>query len=294
MSITTTVQPWLRDAGERERSITIARTHVAAETSTDTEAICATVAADAFFALPARRRGGNDLPPGSVLTRPEQIRAYYAGRADSYVVVASAQLASVGTSWYCCNESAATLRGTGEIGGVSVDGRELVVQSAVLFPTAPDGIRGEICITRWPFVDVALGAVDEPAPATGDRAHLPMRRIDACALLDRFALALRDRDAATLRDCLAGTHTMAVRHDPATGAPTVHECHDGAASHHAFAALFGGAADVTLVARLATEWYLFAEYLVTRHEGGFRRLACLHSVDDGRISGTYGYGFDEP
>lgn len=293
MSITTSVQPWLRDAGERERSITIARTHVAAETSTDTEAICATVAADAFFALPARRRGGNDLPPGSVLTRPEQIRAYYAGRADSYVVVASAQLASVGTSWYCCNESAATLRGTGEIGGVSVDGRELVVQSAVLFPTAPDGIRGEVCVTRYPFTDIVADTVVTPAPPTDPRTYLPLREMEHCALLDRFVGALRAHDTAAIAGALRANHSMAVRLDDVDRNQRVFTATTCAEAADAFATMFGDVEDLTLMMRIATEWYVFAEYLGRLPDGSVRRLALTHPVEDGVLTGTFGYGRDE-
>jgi hypothetical protein len=39
--------------------------------------------------------------------------------------------------------------------------------------------------------------------------------------------------------------------------------------------------------RVATDWYVFAEYLVA---GGARRLAVLQPVEDGVVAGTFGYG----
>src|SRR6266508_3272031 len=168
MSLTTTVQDWMADVTDREESALIARTHVAAETSTDVEAICTTISHDVYFGVPVRTRAGNELQPGTVLTTYDQVRGYYEGRAGSYVVTASMQLKTVSTNWYLFNESAATLLGTGEIGGIDATGLEFVVNSAVIFPTAPDGIRGEICVTRYPFNDIVAGTVQsDTAPGGG-------------------------------------------------------------------------------------------------------------------------------
>jgi len=45
--------------------------------------------------------------------------------------------------------------------------------------------------------------------------------------------------------------------------------------------------------RLATDWYLFAEYLLGLDSGRHRRLALIQPVEDGRVIGTFGYGRDE-
>ena len=97
MSLTTTVQDWMRAIGSRERSAVTTRRHVAAETSTDVDTICATISHDVFFGVPVRTRAGNEIPDGSVLTTYDQVRGYYEGRAGSYVVLASAQLKSLTT-----------------------------------------------------------------------------------------------------------------------------------------------------------------------------------------------------
>ena len=62
------------------------------------------------------------------------------------------------------------------------------------------------------------------------------------------------------------------------------------ASADVFAALVDGADDITLLTRITTDWYVFVEYLVRLAAGGVRRLALLQSIQDGKLSGTYGYG----
>lgn len=290
MSLTTSVQPWLREVGAREASVLTARTHVFAETTTDTDRICATVSQDVFFGVPVRTRSGNEISDGTVLTSYEQVRGYYEGRADSYVVLASSQLKSVASEWYVFNESAATLRGEGAVGAASAAGVEFVVNSAVLFPTAEDGIRGEICVTRHPFDDIVTGRVEPPPPLGGSSAHLPLREIEHCALLDRVGVALRDGDTAGLAKELAENHTLAVRLDDAAGGASIHTATGRADALAQLGALFEGASDLTLVNRIATDWYVFAEYLLRLADGGVRRLALTHPVHGGRLGGSFGYG----
>ena len=286
-------QDWLLEVGPREAAIHCARTHVFAETSTDTDYICSTISHDVFFGVPTRTREGNVIPDGAVLVNYEQVRGYYKGRAGSYVVLASAQLKSIATDWYLFNESAATLRGTGMIGDIDATGREWVVNSAVIFPTAPDGIRGEICVTRYPFVDIVGDNVITPPPPADPRHYLPLREMEHTALIDRFLDALRAVDAPQIEAHLAGNHTMAVRLDDVTGEQSVLTAtfSDAAAGH--FVTMFTGAADLTLVSRLATEWYVFAEYLLHFDDGRVRRLALTHPVEGGKLTGTFGYGRDE-
>ena len=57
--------------------------------------------------------------------------------------------------------------------------------------------------------------------------------------------------------------------------------------------------DITVLGRVTTEWYVFAEYLAvfdaaTAAEGGrLRRLVAIHPVRGGKFEGTFGYGLDE-
>lgn len=284
---------WLSHVGAREASAHIARTHVFAETSTDTDAICATISGDVYFGVPIRTRAGNEIPDGTVLTTFDKVRGYYEGRAGSYVVLASAQLKSVSTEWYLFNESAATLRGTGVIGDVDATGREFIVNSAVLFPTAADGIRGEVCVTRYPFVDIVRGAVATPAPPSDPRTYLPLREIEHCALLDQLVTALRDHDQLAVAGALRSNHTMAVRLDDIAGNQRVFTTTTVNDAQAAMACLFGELHDLTLLTRIATDWYVFAEYLGQLADGSVRRLALTHPAEDGLFTGTFGYGRDE-
>jgi hypothetical protein len=293
MSLTTTVQDWMRDVGDRESSATTVRAHVAAETSTSVDNICATISHDVYFGVPVRTREGNELRDGSVLTTYDQVRGYYEGRAGSYVVLDSAQLKSVATDWYLFNETAATLLGTGAVGGVDATGKEWIVNSAVIFPSAPDGIRGEICITRYPMDDVVAETVRVPAPPSGRQTWMPLREMEHGALLDRFILAVRDGEWDKVRGDLSDRHALAVRLDDVKGAQQVYTASEGDGAAAAFQELFEGAADLTLLNRIASEWYVFAEYLVKLNHGGRRRLAVTHPVEDGELTGTFGYGRDE-
>src|SRR3954447_8313319 len=293
MTLTTTVQEWMRNVGSREESVVIARAHVAAETSTDVEAICATISRDVFFGVPTRTRAGNELLPGAVLTTYDEVQGYYSGRAGSYVVVASTQLKTVSTDWYLFNESAASLQGTGEIGGVDATGREFVVNSAVIFPTAPDGIRGEICVTKYPFNDIVTGSVQVPPPPPAGQAHLPVLEMEHCAIFERFITALRRHDPSAIADELADPHTMAVRVDDFDHAPAVHSGSTKSDAVAAFAALTHGAEDITMLTRIATDWYVFCEYLMQLEGGGGRRLALAHPIENGKLTGTFGYGKEE-
>jgi hypothetical protein len=289
----TATQDWLLEVGPREAAIHCARTHVFAETSTDTDYICSTISRDVYFGVPIRTRGGNEIPDSSVLVNYDQVRGYYEGRAGSYVVLASAQLKSIASDWYLFNESAATLRGTGMIGDVDATGREWIVNSAVIFPTAPDGIRGEICVTRYPFVDIVKDDVVAPPPPSDPRTYMPMREIEHTALIDKFLAALRTNDTKQIESYLGANYTMAVRVDDLDGEQSVLTAKTAADGARNISTIFAGASDLTLVSRLSTDWYVFAEYLVNYDDGHVRRLALTHPVENGKFTGAFGYGRDE-
>jgi hypothetical protein len=293
MTLTSTVQDWLTGIGPREDSAVIARTHVAAETSTDVERICTTISHDAFFAVPVRTRAGHELPDSSVLTSAEQVHGYYAGRAGSYVVTASTQVFTTATDWYVFNESAATLRGPGLVDGVDATDKVWVVNSAVLFPTAADGIRGEICVTRHPFGDVVRGTVVPPTPGAPTGVA---RQRDHSLLADQVIAAWGAGDHAGLRALLSEQASAAVRLDGEDGSVEVHRAVGADDVAKVFAALLpqGGPHDIGALTRLATEWYVFNELVIRRPEGGVRRLAVTQPIEDGAVIGLYGYGRDEP
>jgi hypothetical protein len=283
----------LARVGRRGRALDVVRAHIAAEVDARTDVIMSTVSVDPWFPVPER------LPEGLALTIVEgtaDVTEYYAARSEGYVVVASNQLKQLVTDWYVYNESAATLRQTGAIGAVPAGDAEFVVQSAVLFPTAGDGIKGEIALTRYPFGDVIAGRVPAPTTPTGPRAYLPVAELEHSALLDRLLGALRAGDVTAL---VTPDHQLAVRVDGPVRSERF-ECHDGSASADALVALFAGAHDLTVLARMTTEWSVFAEYVAAfdpspgvDHEW-VRHVVAIHAVRDGRFEGTFGYGFDEP
>ena len=283
---------WVARIGPRGRALDVVRAHIAAEVDTRTDVIMSTVSADPWFPLPDRLPTGLTL---SVVEGTADVTAYYAERSEGYVVLGSNQLKQLVADWYVFNESAATLRQTGAIGTVPAGDAEFVVQSAVLFPTAADGIRGEIALTRYPFDDVITGRVPAPATPTGRLAYLPIAELEHSALLDRFLEGLRTGDVRAL---VSPDHQLAVRIDGA-GPAARFECHDGTASAEALVTLFAGTRDITVLGRVTTEWYVFAEYLAvfdaaTAAEGGrLRRLVAVHPVRGGKFEGTFGYGLDE-
>jgi hypothetical protein len=284
---------WLARVGPRGGALDVVRAHIAAEVDTRTEVIMSTVSTAPWFPLPERLRSGLAL---TVIEGTADVTAYYAERSEGYVVLASNQLKQLTADWYVFNESAATLRQTGAIGTVPTGDAEFTVQSAVLFPTAADGIRGEIALTRYPFDDVIAGRVSAPTPPTGPRGHLPGAELEHSALLDRLLDGLRAGDVDAL---VTADHQLAVRVD-GPDIPARCECHDGTGSAAALVALFAGARDLTVLARVTTEWYVFAEYIAvfdsssTADLGRLRHLVAIHPVRDGKFEGAFGYGFDEP
>jgi hypothetical protein len=279
---------WLAQAGRRGAALEAVRAHIAAEVDTRTDVIMSTVSADPWFPLPDR------LPDGLALTVVEGtagVTAYYSDRSDGYVVLASNQLKQLVADWYVFNESVATLRQTGTIGDVGPGDAEFVVHSAVLFPTAPDGIRGEIALTRYPFADVIAGRVRAPAVPKDSVAHLPVAELEHSVLLDRLLDGLRAGDVSAL---VTADHCLAVRVD-GPGAPGRFVGYNGVDSAEALVALFAGARDLTVLGRVTTEWYVFVEYLAEMDGAPdrLRRLVAIHPVRDGKLEGTFGYGIDE-
>ena len=288
MSTSYRLQHWLRDVGER--SLFAVRYHVIEETAIDADAVCATISKDVFFAVPNRTRAGNEIPPGTVLTTYDQVRDYYAGRLDSYAVLESRPLRSIAGDWYVFNDSAATLRGTGAVGGADATGAEFVVNSAVLFPTADDGIRGEICVTRHPFDDVVRGTAP---PIVSEPVSYPAREMRHSALLDDLVEALRKGDEGRVGELLAAAHTLAVRLDDRDGKAAISTARTCADAQRILTAAFAGARDISVVSRIATDWYVFAEYVADLGGGRVRRFVATHPIEDGLFTGTFGYGKEE-
>lgn len=149
---------------------------------------------------------------------------------------------------------------------------------------------GEICVTRHPFDDVVRGSA--PALPTLDPSF-PERERRHAVLLDRFLDALRGDGREAIGALLSAGHTFATRLDALGAEPAVHSGGDRDAARKALAEIFGPARDIALVTRFATDWYVFAEYVGWLESGAIRRFAAIHPVEDGVLTGTFGYGRDE-
>jgi hypothetical protein len=297
MSVTAIAQEWMRSIGPREESAVVARSHVQAEMQQDADAICATISRDSFFVLPTRTASGYRLDDGDVLTAYDNVHSYYTARMRDFVVEASRQLKTVASHWYVFNESIATLT-TGTTRAGDAPGKRYSVQAAVLFPTAPDGIKGEIAVGRHTAIDGASsgGVRTEDLrlpPDLGDVGSVPLEDLAQADALDRFVLAHRAGDTVAVSGALTPQHCLAVRLDLVGGGHRVHVADDVGGSASAFHDLFAGAYDVALMARISTPWYSFAEYLLELGDGVARRLALIHGIQDGRFAGTFGFGREE-
>ncbi|HWL42721.1 MAG TPA: hypothetical protein VNQ73_07245 [Ilumatobacter sp.] len=284
---------FLLDATARTRvSIGRGLAHVAAEKLNDAPAIMATVDPHPYFPLIDHDGQGGLVV--DLLTSTEQVAAYYGNRHTSYEIVESRHVAAVSSELYTFRESVATLRGVGDIGGVDSTGATFDVNSAVLFPITDAGIGGELVFTRYPFADVVSGTATPPDPVPGP-AHLPNGRLAVSALHDAYLDAWRAGDTDAMLDQI----------DP--------DCRwerrlRDSVDHHVWSAAgrepLGielsrqpGVAEIVVLNRLVSEWYVFADVQVVETSGRAARHVALHPVSPRGLlwaeMGDYLY-LDEP
>ena len=67
--------------------------------------------------------------------------------------------------------------------------------------------------------------------------------------------------------------TLAIRLDAIDGAPSVSTARERGDAQKILSAMFRDARDIAVVSRIATDWYVFAEYLADLGEGRVRRFA---------------------
>ena len=274
------------------RSIEIGMRHVRAEQTNELERIMATIDEAPYFPLLDHDgHGGVEL---RFLTDFPAVREYYGARHGSYEIVSSRHITAVATEFYTFRESIATLRGVGDVGGVDSDGQIFAVNSAVMFPTGPGGIGGEIVWTRYPFGDIVGGTVEPEVPAEGP-VHLPNTRIRNAEQYDRYLDGWRAGDAAAMAESLTDDARWLRRIRRGTGTALVNT--EGLAeTRTAIAADIATWQPVVIevLNRVVSEWYVFADlYLELRHSGTgtteHRRHIALHPVGpDGRLRAEMG------
>jgi len=271
------------DAGAQLHALDTTLAHVRSETTNSVDTIMDTVSRSVCYIMPDV---SDPLLPISVLTARDDVRTFYDQERGFLEVVDSADLVEISTGWYVFHEGFAT---TTEVRTGSTFTHEYVV----LFPTAADGIIGEILWPRQSLADLYAGRpLTEPGRPGAER-----RRANRAGH-DRYLQALRERD-------IAGA--LAQWHDEARVA--VRQCTDAprvvhGAGRDAVGARIDdllGAVDqpeVRVLTRVVGEWYVFVDWVIRGHArgGGDRielRMASIHPMrDGGLIGGELGYGLD--
>lgn len=268
-------------------SIACGMRHVDAEQLNELEAIMGTVDPQPYFPLLDHDADGGIAL--QFLTDLDAVRAYYGARHGSYEIVASRHIAAVATDFYSFRESVATLRGVGAIDGVDSSGQIFRVNSAVLFPTGPGGIGGEIVWTRYPFGDIVGGTVTPQAAVDGP-AHLPNTRLRNADIFEAYLDAWRLGDADAAGACLADDVQL-LRRVASSDGPHAHVRTAG--RDESVAALRAGwgarpLVKVEVLSRIITEWYVFADLYVESGVSNGDTIAVRHVAlhplaHDGRI-----------
>ena len=275
--------------------------HVAAEFANDIPAIIESISPECVYPMLHRTEdGGMEL---EMITDLDGARAYYSQMRQGVDIIASRQIRRITTDWYVFNHSIATMRHTGLVGGVPGTGRDHLVQSSVLFPITEDGILGEVPWNRHTWAELVQG-VPEREARSADPIAVELRTIDAH---DAYANALRSGDAEALAAVVVPDFRVAMRNYFVTGRGGTTATETAAAAAEDLRAMHAAVEvrELVVLNRVATEWFVFAEYLwrmrsrdraVVDVEGDFDlKTAAIYPVDDrGRLVAELGYGTDLP
>lgn len=283
-----------RQTDDVERVIDRVAAHVAAEVTSDPAAIAATISGQPFFPVLVRSVDGLDLV---MLTEPDTVAEFYRARVDTFEIVDSNRVAEFRTDWYALHESLATVRHVGEFNGVPPSRQEFRVHSVVLFPTAPDGIVGELEWTRFDFADIFRASAAITAVPPGPESHLPVARLTAADRHERLIRAWWAGDADGVLAELADDVRWASKHDhDGQFGGVVHSASDRAGVERIVAAFTEiRSVELTRLQRYATEWFSFAEWKIAVHSDEPRtlRLATLAPVGRrGELLGQLAYVVD--
>lgn len=260
--------------------------HLVTEYVDDLEATLATVTKHptyAFMPEPGRM---------TVITDPDGVREFYVESRKEFKPAVSRLLTHLASDWYEFLENAPTRYVVGE-------DRVATLNTVTLFPSAGDGIQGEFLWERAPEDDPApLPVPDELNPT----ATIPTVRLRNAKVHERYLTALREGRIDDIMDLLAPEPLWAVRsYAPDAGpAPMIK-----AEGREQVRELLQDWCDlfevehISVLSRLATEWYVFADelYTVTVRSGPLAgqlrefRNAVIHPISrNGAIQGALGYG----
>jgi hypothetical protein len=181
-------------------NLTKVMAHLRAEFSNDIEQIMETVAPDPRFAILTRESGNLDL---EIAEAPEAVRAHYRNLRASLDVVQSRQIRRLAGDWFVFQQSVATMRTRSGSDGLGSP-HEFPIDTAVLFPIAPTGIRGEIPWNRSSFADAMTAQYRHHEPPTEEL----MPTVD---LFEGFLAAWRSCDEKNVVDLLEDDCAVAIR-----------------------------------------------------------------------------------
>ena len=99
-----------------------------------------------------------------VAETPEAVRAHYVNLRSSLDVVRSRQIRRIVSDWFVLQQSVATMRARGD--DHAGDPHDFAVDTAVLFPIAPEGILGEIPWNRTSFAEAMTSKTIHHEPPT--------------------------------------------------------------------------------------------------------------------------------
>ncbi|OUS82225.1 nuclear transport factor 2 family protein [Rhodococcus sp. NCIMB 12038] len=269
-------------------SLRTAETHIGTEFQDDLELTLDTITKAAprfvFMPVPGRIR---------IETQPDQVRAFYEGSRAEFLPDKLRARHHITSDWFYFVESLASRRGTR-------DGQEYTVNTAVLFPKAPDGIVGEFL---WERYDVEVSEKDpdrfDIARAPGARTDLPLRPVAALFVHDRIVEALRNNDAEALTADYAHDFLLGARNYLAGQGPMV--AGEGREAALAYWRQFFDeftVDEVSVLNRLTGDWYVFAEVALTvtvrrapeQGQRQFRTASIFPILADGRVQGELSYG----
>jgi hypothetical protein len=230
----------------------LAMRHVLSERTNDVDQVMPTISDTVCYLMPDVSSPDSEL---MVLTERDQVRDFYGGERRFMEIVDATMLVELTSDWYTFLEAVSTTRQveTGTLHHNDV---------AVLFPLAPDGIVGEILLTRRPWVEAYASTT--PAPGTtNDIGDPDSPRCRAQRNHARFLELLRTGDIEGLSEVFTPDAEIAVR-DPRRSEVSVLQGRGLDRVRERVRAIVGGVTDreIHTMNRVVGDWYVFAEWLV--------------------------------
>lgn len=262
----------------RVHAIRNVNAHIQAELTNDLDTILSTVDPEPRFALCLPVDGKLTL---AVYPDWEGVVRHYSGMKQWQDVLRSTQVRRLSSDWYVFQQSVATVRDV-------ATRNEYAVDTAVFFPVDTQGIKGEILWNPLSFADFGqLGPAGRPEGPAASLMPVAERH-------DEFLEAWRSGDAERLAGVLAEDCAWATRNYGKE--PEEHPMMSGLGRFEIATALSDGLAgwrprSLTLLNRIVTGWYVFAEVLWDMGDGTQVRTGTVSGVGaTGRIAGAVGWG----